>query len=209
MAIVNNPAKFQLDKPDSETNGAPTGTRRTPPGATTSSTQHARAAEDHPGASSTRRSPRPCNPRSPSRAPGCQTAGGSAYFCDYVKNILQNDPIFGEDAETRMLNFRRGGYDVYTTLDLDLQSAAESAIAQNVPQTYPGWDVGGVISSVQVGTGRVLAMAQNSTTARTRAVLHDGSAVHEHQLQHRLRLRRVERVPARVVVQGVHARRSG
>ena len=91
-----------------------------------------------------------------------------------MKNILQNDPIFGEDAETRLLNFRRGGYDVYTTLDLDLQNAAETAIAQNVPQTYPGWDVGAVISSVQVGTGRVLAMAQNRTYSQDPAVLSTG-----------------------------------
>ena len=70
----------------------------------------------------------PVQPAITEPSTGCQTAGGSAYFCDYVKNILQTDPIFGEDAETRMLNFRRGGYDVYTTLDLDLQSAAESAI---------------------------------------------------------------------------------
>ena len=91
-----------------------------------------------------------------------------------MKNILQNDPIFGEDAETRMLNFRRGGYEVYTTLDLDLQNAAESTIAQNVPQTYPGWDVGAVISSVQVGTGRVLAMAQNRTYSQDPAVLSTG-----------------------------------
>ena len=38
--------------------------------------------------------------------------------------MLQNDPTFGDDEDTRMLNFRRGGYDVYTTLDLDLQGAA-------------------------------------------------------------------------------------
>ena len=105
---------------------------------------------------------------------GCQTAGGSAYFCDYVKNILQTDSVFGEDESTRLLNFRRGGYDVYTTLDLDLQNAAETAIGQNVPQTYPGWDVGAVISSVQVGTGRVLAMAQNRTYSQDPAVLQAG-----------------------------------
>ncbi len=34
--------------------------------------EHARAAEDHAGASSTRRSPRPCSPRSPSRAPAAR-----------------------------------------------------------------------------------------------------------------------------------------
>ena len=74
---------------------------------------------------------------------GCQTALANAFFCDYVTKILQNDPTFGADAETRMLNFRRGGYDVYTTLDLDLQGAAVNALNANVPKSYPGWDVGG------------------------------------------------------------------
>jgi membrane peptidoglycan carboxypeptidase len=92
---------------------------------------------------------------------GCQTAGGSAFFCDYVLHVLQNDPTFGPDAQTRMVNFRRGGYDVYTTLDLDLQNAALATLDQNVPKVYARGDVAGVISSVQVGTGRVLAMAQS------------------------------------------------
>lgn len=160
MAIVNNPVKFQLDKPDSETNGVANGYAQ----------NHARrdyildrmleykkiTQAEYDEAIAT-----PVQPAITEPSTGCQTAGGSAYFCDYVTHILQNDPTFGADAETRMLNFRRGGYDVYTTLDLDLQTAAEQAIAANVPQTFPGWDVGGVISSVQVGTGRVLAMAQN------------------------------------------------
>ena len=173
MAIVNNPAKFQLDKPDSETNGVANGfaenTARRNYILTSMLEQRKITRAEFDAAVAT-----PVQPAITEPSTGCQTAGGSAYFCDYVKNILQNDPIFGEDAETRMLNFRRGGYEVYTTLDLDLQSAAENAIAQNVPQTYPGWDVGGVISSVQVGTGRVLAMAQNRTYSQDPAVLSTG-----------------------------------
>ena len=173
MAIVNNPAKFQLDKPDSETNGVANGyaenTARRNYILTSMLEQRKITQAEFDTAIAT-----PVQPAITEPSTGCQTAGGSAYFCDYVKNILQNDPIFGEDAETRMLNFRRGGYEVYTTLDLDLQNAAESAIAQNVPQTYPGWDVGAVISSVQVGTGRVLAMAQNRTYSQDPAVLSTG-----------------------------------
>lgn len=162
MAIVNNPAKFQLDKPASETNGAANGYAQ----------NHARrdyildrmleykkiTQAEYDEAIAT-----PVQPAITEPSTGCQTAKGAAYFCDYVTHILRNDPTFGADAETRMLNFRRGGYDIYTTLDLDLQHAAEYALSVNVPQTYPGWDVGGVISSVQVGTGRVLAMAQNKS----------------------------------------------
>ncbi len=173
MAIVNNPVKFQLDKPDSVTNGVANGyaqnTGRRNYILTSMLEQGKITQADFDAAVAT-----PVQPVINEPSTGCQTAGGSAYFCDYVKNILQNDPVFGEDAETRMRNFRRGGYDVYTTLDLDLQNAAETAVAKHVPPTYPGWDVGGVISSVQVGTGRVLAMAQNRTYSQDPAVLESG-----------------------------------
>ncbi|GAA1772882.1 transglycosylase domain-containing protein [Agromyces lapidis] len=174
IAIVNNPEKFRIDKPANERNGAADGYAE----------NHGRrdyilgrmlafgkiTQERYDEAIAT-----PVEPKITEPSTGCQTAGASAYFCDYVKNILQTDPTFGEDAETRMLNFRRGGYDVYTTLDLDLQTAAVKAIADNVPQTFPGWDVGGVISSVQVGTGRVLAMAQNKVYSQDPTVLASGA----------------------------------
>ncbi len=173
MAIVNNPAKFQIDKPESETNGAANGyaenTARRNYILDRMLEYRKITQAEYDTAIAT-----PVQPAITEPSTGCQTAGGSAYFCDYVKNILQNDPNFGEDADTRLRNFRRGGFQVYTTLDLDLQNAAESTIAQNVPQTYPGWDVGAVISSVQVGTGRVLAMAQNRTYSQDPEVLNSG-----------------------------------
>ncbi|MRG58750.1 penicillin-binding protein [Agromyces sp. CFH 90414] len=170
IAIVNNPVKFQLDRPDDAENGAANGY----------AANHGRrdyilermlhfkkiTQAQYDEAIAT-----PVQPAITEPSTGCQTAGGAAYFCDYVIHILQNDPVFGEDPEERMLNFRRGGYQIYTTLDLDLQAAAERAIAENVPQTYPGWDVGGVVSSVQVGTGRVLAMAQNKSYSQDPAVV--------------------------------------
>ena len=173
MAIVNNPGKFRLDQPNNELNGvangyaANTGRRNYILRSMLEERKITQAEFDAAIAA-------PVQPAITEPSTGCQTAGGSAYFCDYVKNILQNDPIFGEDEATRLLNFRRGGYDVYTTLDLDLQGAAERAIAAHVPQTFPGWDVGGVISSVEVGTGRVLAMAQNRTYSQDPAVLAQG-----------------------------------
>jgi len=173
VAIVNNPEKFRLDRPSSETNGAANGY----------AANHTRrdyilkrmlslgkiTRDRYDEAIAT-----PVEPKITEPSTGCQTASTGAYFCDYVKNILQTDPTFGDDAETRMLNFRRGGYDVYTTLDVDLQGAAVRAIAENVPMTYPGWDLGGVIVSVEVGTGRVLAMAQNKHYSQDPAVLASG-----------------------------------
>ncbi|WP_395242842.1 transglycosylase domain-containing protein [Agromyces sp. MMS24-K17] len=170
MSIVNNPQKFRLDQPDSATNGVANGyadsklrrdyilKQMLDEGKVTQADYDAAVAS-------------PLEPAITEPSTGCQTANGAAYFCDYVTHILENDPAFGEDADERFLNFRRGGYQIYTTLDPDLQAAAERAIAENVPQTYPGWDVGGVISSVEVGTGRVLAMAQNKNYSQDPAVV--------------------------------------
>ena len=173
MAIVNNPVKFQLDRPESETNGAANGyaanlARRNYILTRMLEEQKITQAE-YDAAIET-----PVQPVITEPSTGCQTAGNAAYFCDYVKHVLQTEPAFGEDEATRLLNFRRGGYDVFTTLDLDLQAAAQQAIATHVPATFPGWDVGGVISSVQVGTGRVLAMAQNRTYSQDPLVLQQG-----------------------------------
>lgn len=160
VAIVNNPYKFQLDRPESATNGAANGykdnkdrrdyiLREMLKHKKILPTEY-RAAIDTP-----------VQPVITEPSTGCQTAGGSAFFCDYVLHVLQNDPTFGADADERMTNFRRGGYNVFTTLDLDLQNAAEATLEANVPKVYPRGDVAGVISSVEVGTGRVLAMAQS------------------------------------------------
>ncbi len=160
VAIVNNPVKFQIDDPASETNGAANGYATNKDRRDYILGEMLRfkkiTKEEHDAAKATLIEPTLMEPST-----GCQTAGANAYFCDYVTHKLQNDPTFGEDAETRLLNFRRGGYDVYTTLDLDVQNAAVATMNENVPKTFDGWDVGGVISSVQVGTGRVLAMTQN------------------------------------------------
>lgn len=160
VAIVNNPVRFQLDKPDSETNGAANGyaankvRRDYILGEMLEYKKISQADYDAAVAS-------PIEPVITTSATGCQTAGSSAFFCDYVTHILKTDPTFGEDEDARLANFRRGGYNVYTTLDLDLQNAAVATLDENVPKSFTNWDVGGVVSSVGVGTGKVLAMAQN------------------------------------------------
>jgi membrane peptidoglycan carboxypeptidase len=159
IAIVNNPEAFRLDRPDSETNGAANGYARNKERRDYilgEMLQYEKINQaDYDAAIAT-----PIEPTITLPSTGCQTAGGSAYFCDYVSYILKSDPTFGDDEEERLANFRRGGYDVYTTLDLELQDAAEQTMSDNVPNVDT-WDVGGVAVSVEVGTGRVLAMAQN------------------------------------------------
>ena len=160
VATVNNPVRYQLDRPDSETNGAANGyadnkLRRDYILGEMLEYKNISQEEHDTAVASV------IEPTITAPSTGCQTAGANAYFCDYVTKVLLNNEIFGEDAETRLAAFRQGGYDVYTSIDLELQDAAVKTLAENVPQTYAGWDVGAVVTSVEVGTGRVLTMAQN------------------------------------------------
>ncbi|WP_104082519.1 transglycosylase domain-containing protein [Cryobacterium sp. Y11] len=160
VAIVNNPVKLQLDYPDSETNGAANGyaankIRRDY--ILDRMLEYKKISQvDHDAAVAAAVEPVITVPST-----GCQTAGDSAFFCDYVTKILKNDVTFGATAEERIENFTRGGFDVYTTLDLGLQATAVAALNANVPKTYNDWNVGGVVTSVGVGTGNVLVMTQN------------------------------------------------
>ncbi|ERK72803.1 transglycosylase [Leifsonia aquatica ATCC 14665] len=159
LAIVNEPTSLKLDNPDSETNGAANGYAKNKERRDyilqkmyqykkLTKAQYDEAVKT------------PIQPVITPSVRGCQTAGGSAYFCDYVQKIILNDPTFGKDDDTRSANFNRGGYKIYTSLDLDLQQVAEETLNSYVPKTYKV-DLGGVLVGVQPGTGRVLYMAQN------------------------------------------------
>ena len=176
IAIVNNPVKFQLDKPDSETNGAANGyaaNKDRRDYILDEMLKYKKVTQEEYDAAIAA----PIEPVIKEPSTGCATALDNAFFCDYVLHILQNDETFGPDEDTRMLNFRRGGFDVYTTLDLDLQGAAVATMNENVPKVLDFWDVGAVISSVQVGTGRVLAMTQNKDYSQDPEIQQTGANV--------------------------------
>ncbi|GAA4153787.1 transglycosylase domain-containing protein [Leifsonia shinshuensis] len=159
VAIVNEPTGLKIDNPDSKTNGAANGYAKNKDRRDyilgkmyeykkLTKAQYEEALKT------------PIQPVITPSTRGCQTAGGAAYFCDYVQKIILNDESFGKDVDTRAANFNRGGYKIYTTLDPDLQKVAEDTLASYVPQVYKV-DIGGVLVGVQPGTGRVLYMAQN------------------------------------------------
>lgn len=101
---------------------------------------------------------------------GCQNAEGNAqYFCDYVRNVILNDQAFGETFEERLFNFQTKGYQIHTTIDLDMQAATQQAISDSIRSHYDGLNIGSASTVVEVGTGRVLAMAQNTVFDETEA----------------------------------------
>ncbi|MGX5697455.1 transglycosylase domain-containing protein [Agromyces soli] len=181
IAITNNPEKFRLDRPDSEANGAATVDKAGNPVPYAANKERRDyildrmleykkiTQEDHDAAIAT-----PVAPVITPPSTGCQSApGNSAYFCDYVVNVVQHaydDPATPDVNEgTKLL--RQGGLQIYTTLDMELQAVAEQAMAENVPMTDPEFDVGSVAVSVKVGTGEVLAMTQNKRYSQDPDVL--------------------------------------
>jgi membrane peptidoglycan carboxypeptidase len=94
---------------------------------------------------------------------GCANAGAYAYFCDYVLLTMLRLPAFaflGQTPTTRRTALIRGGFTIRTTIDPRTQAAAQKAVWQAVPPTdSSGLAAAGV--TVEPGTGRVIAMAQD------------------------------------------------
>ncbi|WP_285113988.1 transglycosylase domain-containing protein [Leifsonia sp. fls2-241-R2A-40a] len=172
VAIVNEPTSLKIDDPESKTNGAANGYAKNKErrdyilGKMYQYKKLTKA--QYEAAVKT-----PIQPVITKSERGCQTAGGSAYFCDYVQKTILNDPTFGADEDTRASNFNRGGYKIYTTLDLQLQQVAEQTMQSYVPAVYERADIGGVLTGVEPGTGRVLYMAQNKLYSQDPDVLKD------------------------------------
>jgi membrane peptidoglycan carboxypeptidase len=91
---------------------------------------------------------------------GCEANQVSAFFCDYSVWVIRNSPEFGATREERDLLLRRGGLEIYTSLDLDVQDVAYESVMTRLPPEND-WNFGTASVSVEVGTGRILAMAQN------------------------------------------------
>ena len=77
-----------------------------------------------------------------------------------IKNVENFDSL-GATEEERNQRWRRGGLDVYTTMNLSLQTTAQDRVWELVPSDEEVFDMGSATTSVEVGTGRVLTMAQN------------------------------------------------
>jgi len=123
----------------------------------------------------------PITPTITPTATGCAAAGGAAYFCEYVKDVILSDAAFGETPAERLQTLQRGGLNVYTTLDSRVQSAAEEAMTQYAPTsiTMPTsagaatGRFGSTTVSIEASTGRILSIAQNTEYSEDAAVADD------------------------------------
>ena len=95
---------------------------------------------------------------------GClSSAVNYRWICDYTVNDVANLPALGATKAAREANWAVGGYDVYTTFSTQLQDAASNTLAALVPANESRFQLGGAISTVQPGTGKILVMAENKT----------------------------------------------
>ncbi|MFI0816739.1 transglycosylase domain-containing protein [Streptomyces sp. NPDC021098] len=90
---------------------------------------------------------------------GCITAvKGAGFYCDYVRQIFLNDPVFGKTAATRAKRWNQGGLTIRTTLDPQAQESVQKSIKSHV---YQSDKAATAVSLVEPGTGKVLGMGQS------------------------------------------------
>ncbi|MGV9184638.1 transglycosylase domain-containing protein [Arcanobacterium canis] len=92
---------------------------------------------------------------------GCAAAGDNAYFCELVTKQLLESPILGKNRDERLAALYRGGLQIQTTLDLKKQDAAHTALITQTPIDDPS-SIEMAMTSVEPGTGKIVAMAQNT-----------------------------------------------
>ncbi|MEU5364574.1 transglycosylase domain-containing protein [Streptomyces sp. NPDC005925] len=90
---------------------------------------------------------------------GCITAvSGAGFFCDYVREVFLNDPVFGRTKKDRAKIWNQGGLTIRTTLDPQAQQAVGDSVREHVNKSD---EVATAATIVEPGTGNILAMGQS------------------------------------------------
>ena len=94
---------------------------------------------------------------------GCSgTDSSKAYFCDYVLSQFLEDPTFGATRIERERLLKTQGITIRTTLDSAKQDAAYASLTNAIP-VGDASGLNDALVSLDPRTGKVLAMAQNTT----------------------------------------------
>ena len=88
---------------------------------------------------------------------GC-VASDYPYFCQYVRQVLANDKVFGATVEERQARLYKGGMTIRTTLDPKKQAAAQKAVDGALGRDNR---VAAAVAVITPGSGQITAMAQN------------------------------------------------
>ena len=103
---------------------------------------------------------------------GCQAAGDAAFFCDYVSKKILNSEELGATLADRQKLLNEGGLEIYTTMDVNANSAAMNAARDTIPvNDASGFEV--AIAAIKPGTGEVLGFGINRTYDATDAAKTD------------------------------------
>ncbi|MGV8910702.1 MAG: transglycosylase domain-containing protein [Propionicimonas sp.] len=92
-------------------------------------------------------------------ANGCTTSK-YPFYCQWVRNTLATNPVFGKTVKARENFLFRGGLTIHTALDPRVQDAAQTEVDAALGRNNR---VAAGVAVIQPGTGRVVAMAQNRT----------------------------------------------
>lgn len=96
---------------------------------------------------------------------GCQQSQ-APFFCDYAVNWLLKDPVLGDTVKERRRTLNNGGLTIRTTLNLDMQKAADQSVASHV---FPTDQAIGGLAMVEPGTGDVRAISQSRPMGKDKA----------------------------------------
>ncbi|PSL05355.1 membrane peptidoglycan carboxypeptidase [Haloactinopolyspora alba] len=88
---------------------------------------------------------------------GCTNAW-AGYFCDYVAHEIRTMEELGGTPEQRQMMLERGGLRIQTTLNRQVQEAADEAVSDKVAPTD---SMIGSIATVEPGTGHIRAIANS------------------------------------------------
>ncbi len=94
---------------------------------------------------------------------GCRASvgDGSQFFCDYAVKVVKEMSQLGATQKERDAAWRNGGYQIQTTLNIDLNAQQKQILNTYDNKAETQIALGATLDSVEVGTGRILTMAQN------------------------------------------------
>ncbi len=98
------------------------------------------------------------NPQKANNDSGGAIDSDYGFFVDYFERWWEQQEDFGESEDERKARLYRGGYEIVSTLEVDLQDAAEDAVERQL-KTGSEFALGTVV--IEPGTGAIQVMAVN------------------------------------------------